>query len=98
MDSVDNFHGLSGQFPWTQWTISMDSVDNVTGLSGQFPWTQWTLSMDIVQSTGSNIPAGQCPCKMSTESMDFQQTGDQPGHLPILIRVFTVPLNVISCL
>ena len=38
----------------------------------------WTISMDtldIVQSFHSNTLAGQCPWKMSTETMDFLQTG-----------------------
>ena len=32
MDSVDIVHGLSGHFPWTQWTLSMDIVHSVSGL------------------------------------------------------------------
>ena len=31
MDSVDIVHGLSGQFPWTQWILSMDVVQSVSG-------------------------------------------------------------------
>ena len=57
MDLVDIVHGLSGYFPWSEWTLFMDSVDNVHGLSGHFPRIQWTLSMDL----RFNTPAGQCP-------------------------------------
>ena len=39
MDWVDIVHGLNGQCPWTQWTLSMDLVDNVHLLSGHCPWT-----------------------------------------------------------
>ena len=50
--------------------MSTQSMDNFHGLSGQFSWTQRTLTMNIVQSTHSNTPM-----EMSTESMDFLQTG-----------------------
>ena len=68
MDSVDIVHGLSGHCPWTEWTMSMDSVDIVHGLSGQCSSTQWTLSMDLRSGQYSSRT-------MSTESMDFLQTG-----------------------
>ena len=43
-------------------------------------------SVDIVQSTCSNTPAAQCPWKMSTESMDFLQTGKKVCLHTILAR------------
>ena len=27
MDSVDIVHGLSGHYPWTEWTMSTESMD-----------------------------------------------------------------------
>ena len=44
MVSEDTVQGLSGNCPWTQWTLSMDSVlilqpDNVHGQCPPSPWT-----------------------------------------------------------
>ena len=58
----------------------MDTVDKVQGAHSD--WTMSMDSVDIVQSTCSNTPAGQCPWKMSTESMDFLQVGK--GHISII--------------
>ena len=79
MDLVDIVHGLSGHCPWTEWTLSMDSVDNVHGLSGYCPWTQWTMSMDSKDIVHG--PSFQYASRtMSTESMDFLQTGYNHCH------------------
>ena len=64
MDSVDIYHGLSGQSgqcPWILWTKSSELVhgqspvrparlDNVHAFNEHCPWTQWTLSIDSVDS------------------------------------------------
>ena len=70
--------------------MSTQSMDNFHGLSGQFSWTQPTFTMNIVQSTRSNTPM-----EMSTESMDFLQTGLNNGtysqtcrHFKVVPRVF----------
>ena len=70
--------------------MSTQSMDNFHGLSGQFSWTQRTLTMNIVQSTRSNTPM-----EMSTESMDFLQTGlnnctysQTCRHFKVVPRVF----------
>ena len=72
MGSLDIVHGISGKSgqspetdgncPLSPWTMSTESIDND--------------SVDIVLSSCSNTPAGQCPWKMSTETMDFLQTGN----------------------
>ena len=48
MVAVDIVHGQSGQYPWTEWTISMDSVDIVHG--PLFPYSSRTMSMDFLQT------------------------------------------------
>ena len=45
VDSLDNDHGQSGQWPWTVWTMTMDSLDNDHGQSGLWQWTVWTMTM-----------------------------------------------------
>ena len=51
-ESMGNVHGLSGQFPWTQWTLSMDIVQsnrsNIT--AGQCPWKMSIKTIDILQT------------------------------------------------
>ena len=48
MVSVDIVHGLSGQCPWTQWTLSMDLRSNTP--AGQCPWTMSIESMDFLKT------------------------------------------------
>ena len=62
--------------------MSTQSMDNFHGLSGQFSWTQRTLTMNIVLSTRSNTPM-----EISTESMDFLQTGLNNCFVFVLIMV-----------
>ena len=91
MDSVDNYHELSGQLPlpWTQWTIIMDSVDNYHGLSGQSwqcPGTLYQLKMTEILLKGCKTlthPAiqghsGKCPVSPWTKSSATSQTGQCP--------------------
>ena len=81
MDSVDIYHGLSGQSgqcPVSPWAKSSD-----TSQTGQCPWTLWTLSMDsVVIVHGLSGQSGQCPgCPSrlenvhgSMDSLDFVQS------------------------
>ena len=69
MVSVDIVHGLSGHCPVSPWTKSSE-----TSQTGQCPWTEWTLSMDSVDIIhGRSFQYSSRT--MSTESMDFLQTG-----------------------
>ena len=67
MDSVDIYHGLSGQSgnvhghsgqsSMSPWTKSIE-----TSQTGQRPWIQWTLSMDSVDIVhGLNGQSRHCP-------------------------------------
>ena len=87
MDSMDIVHGLSGHCPWTEWILSMDWVDKVHGLSGHCPLTQWTLSMDSVDIVHG--PSFQYSSwTMSTESMDFLQTGRSNTPFCTIVFIF----------
>ena len=93
MYNVYNVHVL---FLWNPWTMSMNPMDNVHGLFPWTPWKKsmdilekksWIFSMDsleIVLHFRSNTPARHCPWMpwiLSTDSMDFLQTGTESPHL-----------------
>ena len=74
VDSLDFYHGLSGQLPWTQRTVTMDSVDSLDSAHGHprrspvSPWTKssetsqipdWTMFMDSVDIFHGL--SGHCP-------------------------------------
>ena len=64
----------------------MYSVDIVHGLSGLY-WTEWTFSMESMDTVHG--PSFQYSSRtMSTESMDFLQTGTsfpRPNDLSVLV-------------
>ena len=88
MDSVDIYHGLSGQSgqcPWILWTKSSESMDKV-----QWDQPDWTISMDSVDTVHGL--SWHCPWTQWTLSMDsvdsldtihghFGQSPGSPGGL-----------------
>ena len=68
MDSVDIVHGLSRQFPWTQWTLSSQflgvSRHTLYRAINAYSEGMSTESMDIVWSEWA-------PWTLSRISMDF---------------------------
>ena len=80
MDSVDIYHGLSGQSgqcPWILWTKSSETMDKV-------PWDQpdWSMSMDsvdIVHGLSGHCPGTQWT--VWTLSIDTLDSPGSPGGL-----------------